>query len=258
MRRLSLIYSLSTWVALGLCGQTLAADAPIPAAITSAVADTARPDADTARDVNRKPAEVLAFVGVKPGDKVADYMAGSGYFTRLFSDVVGAEGHVYAVEPSEVMGFKSAPETLGTLGAWANKHANTSLMVAEALDAVKYPDSLDIFWISQNYHDLHDKFMGPVDLAKFNKAVFKALKPGGLYIVLDHAAAKGAAMEVTETLHRIDPETVKKEVEAAGFELVSESKVLANPADDHSLKVFDPSLRGKTDQFIYKFRKPKK
>jgi predicted methyltransferase len=119
-----------------------------------------------------------------------------------------------------------------------------------------YPRKLDVFWIAQNYHDLHDKFLGPVDVPAFNRQVFEALKPGGLYVVLDHTAAKGAPAEVTETLHRIEPETVKREIEAAGFQLVGESRILANPADSREKEVFDPAIRGRTDQFILKFRKP--
>jgi predicted methyltransferase len=113
-------------------------------------------------------------------------------------------------------------------------------------------------WTSQNYHDFHDSFFGPADLAVVNKAIFTALKPGGLYIVLDHVAAPGSGLRDTETLHRIDPAIVKKEVTAAGFEFVSEDDSLKNPADPHTAKVFDPSIRGKTDQFVYKFRKPQR
>jgi len=119
------------------------------------------------------------------------------------------------------------------------------------------PEKLDIAWTSQNYHDLHDKFFGPPDIATVNKAIYDSLKPGGVFIVLDHAAQAGSGLRDTDTLHRIDEAAVRKEVEAAGFKLVGESNVLRNPEDDHSKKVFDPSIRGKTDQFILKFRKPR-
>src|SRR5437588_301799 len=115
----------------------------------------------------------------------------------------------------------------------------------------------DRVWLSRNDHDLHDEFMGPVDTAAFNKAVYSALKPGGFYVVLDHSAAPGAAADVTETLHRIESSTVRREVEAAGFKFDSESSILANPADPRTAKVFDQTIRGHTDQFILKFRKPK-
>jgi predicted methyltransferase len=121
---------------------------------------------------------------------------------------------------------------------------------------VKFPEKLDLFWISQNYHDLHDSFMGPVDIALFNKAVYDALKPGGVYVVLDHSARTGAPSDVTDTLHRIEPSTVRREVEAVGFQFDGSSAILANPKDPRTAGVFDTSIRGHTDQFILRFRKP--
>jgi predicted methyltransferase len=224
-------------------------------AYAAAVADTSRPAADSARDADRKPAETLAFAHLKPGQKVADFASGSGYFTRLFSDVVGPKGRVYSIEPSETQ--KYSAKYMVELQAYTASHPNVTLSTASALDSLKFPEPLDLFWISQNYHDLKDKFFGPVDTAAFNKAVFAALKPGGVYIVLDHAALSGAPADVTETLHRIDPAVVRHEVEAAGFKFESQSDILANPADPHTANVFDKTIRAHTDQFIYKFRKPK-
>jgi len=226
-------------------------------AATMAVADPSRPDSDTTRDADRKPTQTLMFVGIKSGDKVADYVADSGYFTRLFSNVVGFQGHVYAVEPTSFFKYKSFPNAVAELQGYAVAHPNVTVTTAAALEGVRFPEKLDLFWISQNYHDLHDKFMGPVDSAVFNKAVYDALKPGGVYIVLDHSAAPGAPADVTETLHRIESSTVRREVEAAGFKFDSESSILANPADPRTAKVFDQTIRGHTDQFILKFRKPK-
>ena len=247
------IVAASAWSAMG----AFAGDPPnISKEIAAAVADTSRPATDTERDVDRKPAQTLAFTGVKPGDRVADYAAGGGYFTRLFADVVGPGGHVYAVVPSSLFTFPNIVKGTAEVQAWAVPHDNVTVIVASALQGLKYPEPLDLFWISQNYHDLHDSFMGPVDIAAFNRGVYAALKPGGLYVVLDHAAAAGAPANVTDTLHRIEPATVRREVEAAGFEFVGESAILANPADPHTAGVFDKSIRGHTDQFIYKFRKP--
>jgi predicted methyltransferase len=223
-------------------------------AITSAVADPARPESDRNRDAARKPAESLEFSGVKPGDVVADFNANSGYFTRLFSDVVGSRGHVYAIEPVEIQQYIAKATT--ELQVYAADHPNVTVSIATALESLHVPRKLDLFWISQNYHDLHNTYFGPVDIAAFNKAVFDALKPGGSYAVLDHRAAPGAPADVTETLHRIDPATVCSEVEAAGFVFASESRILANPADPRTIKVFDKSIQGHTDQFILKFRKP--
>jgi len=229
----------------------------VSAALAAAVADSARPETDTARDADRKPAPTLAFSGVKPGDQVGDYVAESGYFTRLFSSVVGPRGHVYAVEPTAFFRFKTFPAGVAELQGYAVAHPNVTVTTAAALEGLRFPEKLDLFWISRNYHDLHDKFMGPVDMAAFNKAVYRALKPGGVYVVLDHSAAVGAPADVTETLHRIEASTVRREVEAAGFRFDSESSILANPADPRTARVFDPTIRGRTDQFILKFRKPK-
>ncbi|HKD23019.1 MAG TPA: hypothetical protein VKB71_13470 [Rhizomicrobium sp.] len=224
--------------------------------VAAAIADKSRPADDTARDADRKPAEMLAFAEVKPGAVVADYAAGQGYFTRLFADVAGPSGHVYAVVPSELFVYPNIVKGIAGIEGWTVGHRNVTVQFASALPAVHFPESLDLFWISQNYHDLHDPFMGPVDIAAFNKAVYAALKPGGLYIVLDHTAAPGSPADVTDTLHRIEPSTVRREVEAAGFKFVSENKVLVNPADPHTATVFDKSIRGHTDQFVYKFQKP--
>jgi predicted methyltransferase len=228
----------------------------VSAAIAAAVADPSRPDTDIARDADRKPAQALVFVGIKPGDKVADYVAGGGYFTRLFSNVVGPMGHIYAVEPTSFLQFQSFVKGVAELQGYAVAHPNVTVTTAAALEGLRVPEKLDLFWISQNYHDLHDKFMGPVDTAAFNRAVYDALKPGGVYVVLDHSAAPGAAADVTQTLHRIESSTVRREVEAAGFKFDSESSILANPADPRTAQVFDKTIRAHTDQFILKFRKP--
>jgi predicted methyltransferase len=235
-------------------GTTLPGVSP---ALAAAVADSSRPDSDTKQDADRKPAQTLAFSGVKPGDQVADYVADTGYFTRLFSGVVGAKGHVYAVEPTAFFRFKTFPAAVAELQGYAVAHPNVTVTTAAALEGLRFPEKLDLFWISRNYHDLHDKFMGPVDAGAFNRAVYKALKPGGVYVVLDHSAAPGAPADVTETLHRIESSTVRREVEAVGFKFDSKSSILANPADPRTARVFDQTIRGHTDQFILKFRKPK-
>jgi predicted methyltransferase len=241
-------------LALGTCVSNAAEDTN--KAIAAAIADPARPPTDTERDANRKPAQTLAFAGVKPGDKIGDYGTGSGYFTRLFADIVGAGGHVYASVPSGLLKYPNIVKGIAEVQTFAFTHANVSVTYAAPIEAARYPQPLDLFWISQNYHDLKDRFMGPVDMAAFNRAVYAALKPGGIYVVLDHVAAKGSPVDVTETLHRIEPDIVRREVEAAGFKLDSESALLANPADPHTADPFDPSIRGRTDQFIMKFRKP--
>src|SRR5215469_1522467 len=178
-------------------------------AATTAVADPSRPDSDTTRDADRKPAQTLEFTGVKPGDKVADYVADAGYFTRRFANIVGSTGHVYAVELSAFVKFDHFVKAVAELQGYAVAHPNVTVTTAAALEGLKFPERLDLFWISRNYHDPHDAFMGPVDIAAFNKAVYSALKPGGVYVILDHSAAPGAPANVTETLHRIESSTVR-------------------------------------------------
>jgi predicted methyltransferase len=226
----------------------------IPPYIATAVADPARPEADRTRDAERKPAESLVFAGVKPGDRIADLIPGKGYFTRIFAKAVGPKGWVYAYFPSDLDELYKKHDVTIPPPADPN-YANVSFLHAPVAKFVA-PEKLDIVWTSQNYHDLHDKFFGPADVPAVNKAVFDALKPGGVFIVLDHAAPKGSGLEDTDTLHRIDEAQVKKEVEAAGFKLVAESDILRNPADTRTIPVFDKSIRGKTDQFILKFKKP--
>jgi predicted methyltransferase len=225
-------------------------------AIAAAIAEPTRPPTDTVRDANRKPGETLTFAGVKPGDKIGDYAAGNGYFTRLFASIAGPQGHVYASVPSALLQYPNIVKGIAEIQNYAVGHPNVSVNFASAIDAARYPEKLDLFWISQNYHDLKDPFMGPVDMAAFNHAVYEALKSGGIYIVLDHVAAPGSPDNVTDTLHRIEPSVVRREVEAAGFRFVGESHVLANPHDPHTAGPFHASIQGKTDQFIFKFRKP--
>lgn len=224
--------------------------------IAAAIADHDRPATDVRRDADRKAAETLAFIGLRPGDRVADYAAGSGYFTRLFSSLVGPQGHVYASVPAPLFRFPNIVKGIADTQGFAVGHPNVTVTFASAIGAARYPEKLDAFWIAQNYHDLHDKFMGPVDIKAFNRAVYEALKSGGYYVVLDHVAAPGSRPEVTDDLHRIEPSTVRREVEAAGFRFVGESRILANASDPHSASVFDPSIQGHTDQFILKFRRP--
>lgn len=223
----------------------------VPSSNAIAVADSKRPADDKALDAERKPAEMLVLSKVRPGAKVMDLMPGHGYFTRLFSVAVGPAGYVYAYQTSDFDGmYKDKPFPITAV---ASEYKNVSVIHAAANDLTA-PEALDLVWTSQNYHDLHNKTS--IDLAVFNRKVFEALKHGGLYVVLDHAAEKGSGLRDTNTLHRIDEATVRSEVEAAGFKLVRESKTLRNPADDRKLKVFDPAIRHKTDQFILVFRKP--
>jgi predicted methyltransferase len=257
MTRHPLVLAAAFAVTLTLAA-TCASAASIPDNIAAAVADSNRPDADKQRDANRKPAETLAFTGVKPGAQVAELLPGGGYFTRLFSKAVGSSGHVYALVPAPLANAPAdAPDFAARVKALAAdpNYANVTVVV-EPFSQLAVPAPVDLVWTSQNYHDLHN-FPG-LDVGVFNKMVFDDLKPGGIYLVLDHAAEAGSGARDTKTLHRIDPEAVKKEVLAAGFVLAGSSDLLRQPSDAHAVKVFDPAVRGKTDQFILKFRKPAK
>ncbi|WP_430390981.1 class I SAM-dependent methyltransferase [Dyella sp. 20L07] len=238
-----------------LVAAPLTATAKVPADIAAALADTHRPADDRHQDVHRKPAGVLSFIGVKPGDVVVDLMPGSGYYTRLLSAIVGPKGKVYALQPVEM--DKAAPKGLQSLKMFAGTppYANVVVLV-QPVAAMSLPEPVDLIWTSQNYHDLHDPFMGKPDMALLDHTLFDALKPGGTLVVLDHAAAAGSGISRTDDLHRIDPAAVKTELAAAGFRFDGASDALRNPADDHTLGIRDPSIRGNTDRFIFKFRKP--
>jgi predicted methyltransferase len=234
---------------------TTSAQSAVPSNIANAVADQNRPDEDRQRDADRKPAEVLTFVGIKNGEKVADFIPGTGYFSRILSSAVGPQGHVYGFFPSELANF--IKRQLPPNGSTPYLEFKNVSVIAVPVNDFAAPEPLDLVWISLNYHDLHDPFFAPADVAKINKAVYAALKPGGRYVVIDHAAAAGSGLRDTNTLHRIDEASVKSEVEAAGFKLEGESALLHNAGDPRTANVKDPTIRGKTDQFILEFRKPK-
>lgn len=229
-------------------------DATVRAAVKAALADPARAE-HRGSDERRKPLELAAFAGVQPGDRLLDLIPGSGYWTRIFSKVVGPEGRVYAIWPEAYARF--ARRNVTDLQALSGKpeYANITVAVQQS-NTLTAPEPLDVVWTSMNYHDYPAEFMGKTDPSVLNKAVFAMLRPGGVYIVIDHEARPGRGMQDVEPLHRIDPETVKQQVTAAGFEYVGASEVMDNPADPKTAAVFDPSVRGRTDKFALKFRRP--
>jgi predicted methyltransferase len=238
------------------CAAAPTASAQPPSAlIAKAIADPRRPAADLARDPLRHPAELIAFSGVKPGDRVADVFAGGGYFTRLLSDVVGPKGRVFAIIPTEMVKNCDPAEFAGARRVAAEGTWRNVAVVTRPASAMT-PRGLDLIWSSQNYHDLHDREMDSPDVAAVDRGLFAALKPGGVLLVIDHAAQVGSGLRDTQTLHRIDAAQIRRELQAAGFVFDGESPILRNPADDHSLRVFDPSVRGRTDQVVLRFRKP--
>ena len=247
---------LSAVVFLALGGLTLAGTAGIPAYITAAISDSARPPDQIEQDAWRQPGALIAFAGIKPGDKVADFMSGNGYFTRIFSRVVGQQGHVYAYLPTQQLANCAPDETAGTKAIEQDRRYSNVAVIIAASDHFAPPEKLDVVWTALDYHDLHDKFMLPTNVAKLNAAIYNALKPGGVFLIIDHVASPGSGLRDTETLHRIDPDTIRSEVSQAGFVLEAQSTVLRNSHDSHSLPVFDSAIRHKTDQVVLRFRKP--
>lgn len=232
-------------MAVAVQAQTLVHDPKPSAAVKAAVADPARPAADTMRDANRKPAEVVAVSGLKPGQTVIELGSGGGYYTRILAKTVGPKGKVIAIVGPQ-------PQASATLMKLQPDYPNLSIVADDMTKMSNVPEKADMVWTTDNYHDFHNR----LDMAAFNKAMFDSLKPGGIFLVEDHAAAPGAGATVTSTLHRIDPATVRQEVTAAGFKLIRTSDILANPADDHTKLNRDGDIRGRTDRFIFVFQKP--
>ncbi len=238
-------------LALVLSAAAMASEVPVN--IADAVASTARPQTERDRDAVRHPGALLAFAGVKPGDRVSDFMMGGGYFTRILSGAVGPTGKVYAYQAAEFIAFN--PD----YAKWQDAAATFAPNIAPvrfSLGAQAFPEPLDLILTAQNYHDLHLGSATPAQIATINSQMFAALKPGGVLLVIDHYAVDGSGDRDSNRLHRIDIAMVKSELAAAGFVLEAESDILRNPGDPRTAIVLDPALRGRTDQFVLKFRKP--
>ncbi len=245
------IYAVPT--TLGLLALTLASALAIPARAQdykAILANPERPEDERKLDAGRKPEEVLKFFGVKPGDKVADIMAAGGYYTAILSQVVGDKGVVYSANNAFVKGFvKDKLDVRLQNPMFANvKHIDGEV------DKLALPTdgSLDFVLIHLNYHDL---VLKNDNRAAMNKAIFAALKPGGVYGIVDHYAKDGSGTEFTESLHRIDKAVEVKEVTDAGFVLAKEGEMLRHPEDPRTEGVF--KHRGETDRFVLRFEKPK-
>jgi len=238
--------------AFGLAASAAAAISP---AIQAALDDPSRPAADKARDADRKAGEIVALTGVRPGWNVADVFPGSGYYTRIFAKVVGPTGHVYGEVPGDLTERGFHPSDMVKKLAAEPGYGNVSLAV-DPLTSWDPSPKLDLIFISQFYHDMHNPGFGGPDIAAEDRGLFKALRPGGILFIIDHSAPAGSGTSDTATTHRIDEAAAKSELEAAGFKLVAESDILRNPNDPRTKLVFDPSIRGHTDQFVLKFRRP--
>ena len=218
--------------------------AQVPAEVAAAIADAARPPEEVARDGERRTAVALAFAGVGPGDRAAGHE-------------VGDRGHVYAFLPEEQLTNCAASETAGTRALVGDAHYANITVLRASVDHFSAPEPLDLIWTSLNFHDLYDSFMGPANVPRVVASMFTALKPGGALVIIDHVAEPGSGVRDTESLHRIDPETIISTVRAAGFVLEAQSDLLRNAADHHDRVVFDPAIRGRTDQVVLKFIKPR-
>ena len=229
-----------------------------PPSLAAAVAAPARSADNLKLDESRKPAQVLSFLGLRPGMHVIDLFGGNRYWTEIIAPVVGPKGHVLVWEPAQ---FYDA-DAKKAFEEFAAKTPNVTI-VSTPFEAISLPkNSADFVMLNLNYHDTYwqnDKYKIPrMDPAVFLKTVYQAMKPGAVIGVIDHVASSNKDTRATvEKFHRIDPEVVKADFKRAGFVLVGSSEMLRNPADDHSLLVFDPKIRGKTDRFVFKFKKPR-
>lgn len=248
-----MIFGIAGIALVATAGTTLARlhpTAETKKAVAAAIADPGRAD-QAGDDARRKAQDVLVFAGVGPRDRIVDVLPAAGYWTRIFSGVVGPKGVVHAWNPQAAA--KYVETTLPALQAL--KLPNVVAELAPTND-LTLPKPVDIVFTAQNYHDIPNNGVGEAGLTRFNAGVFKALKGGGTYIVIDHSAAEGSGLAATQTLHRIDKDVVIRQATAAGFKFVGEIQALANRADDRTKSVFDPAIRGHTDQFVLKFRKP--
>ena len=251
-------------LSLSLClALTLAACAPVadsgpsssaPADYAAALADPQRPAAERERDAARHPAALLAFAQVAPGEVVGDYIMGGGYWTRILSNLVGPDGRVYAFQPSEFIAFR--PAYAEEQDAAAAGRANVVPLRAP-VGAPAFPEPLDTLITVQNFHDLYLDAMPAGTASKAIAALYAALKPGGTLLVVDHSAAGGSGLSAASTLHRIEKQAAVDALTAAGFVLEAESDLYAVPADPRTANVFAPEIRGRTDQFALRFRKPR-
>ena len=229
-----------------------------PADVAAAVSAPGRPADQVALDANRKPAEVLAFLGLERGDRVLDYFTGSGYYAEIIARAVGPQGSVMGWNPPAA----AANERIRTALAGIHQRSPNAVFISSPVTALNFPrEAFDMVLLSLAYHDAYwqsERFQVPrIDPAIVTRAVFEATRPGGTVAVIDHVANPGGdTREVVEALHRIDPAVIRADFERAGFEFVGESDLLRVPADDHSKNVFDPSIRGNTDRVVYRFRRP--
>jgi predicted methyltransferase len=251
-------YSRLLFLATALATTPIAALSAVPAtSLTAAVKSDVRSADNVKLDESRKPAELLKYLGLRPGMRVADPFGGNFYWAEITGQAVGPTGHVTVWEPKQFYSQKVYDQYQAVQAKLPNVWMRVSPFEQPDLPAGKY----DFMLINLDYHDVYwesAKYgISKMDPDEWLKTVYAAMKPGAIVGVVDHVASPGDTRATVEKLHRIDPETVKADFKRAGFQLVGSSDLLRNPADDHSLLVFDPNIRGKTDRFVLKFRKPR-
>jgi predicted methyltransferase len=250
----ALVFSLAL-VAAPLSART---SAQPPVSIAAAVAAPGRTAENVKLDESRKPAQVLQFFGLKQGMNVLDLFGANAYWAEIAAPAVGPKGHVTVWEPTQFYKDKAK----ASFAEFMAKQPNVSI-VSSPFEAPDLPKNYaDFVMLNLNYHDTYwqsDKYGIPkMDPAAFLKTVYGAMKPGATIGVIDHVANPNSDTRATvEKFHRIDPNVVKADFKRAGFVLAGSSDMLRNPADDHSLLVFDPKIRGNTDRVVLKFKKPR-
>ena len=249
----------AVWMALALAATSLPAMAlaALPTIKASVAATANRSEANVKLDAGRKPAEVLAFLGLKPGMRVSDPFGGNLYWAEITVPAVGPKGRVTIWTPQQFYDQKGYDRFAAFRATHPNAWMRVSPFEAPDLPAAGY----DLMLINLDYHDVYwesaKNGVVKMDPDQWLKAIYASMKPGAVVGVIDHVANPGDTRTTVEELHRIDPATVKADFKRAGFKLEAESNLLRNPADDHSLLVFDPKIRGQTDRFLFKFRKPR-
>jgi predicted methyltransferase len=255
---MSMIKPVAIALAFAAVPLPLAAAAQPPVTVAAAVAAPGRTPDNVKLDPSRKPAEVLRFFGLRRGMNVIDLFGGNKYWTEIIGPAVGPKGKVLVWEPAQ---FYDA-DAKKAFGAFEATNPNVSI-VSTPFEAIALPKNFaDFVMLNLNYHDTYwqnaKNGIPRMEPAAFLKTVYAAMKPGAVIGVIDHIANPNDDTRATvDKYHRINPNVVKADFKRAGFQLVGSSDMLRNPADDHSLLVFDPRIRGKTDRFVFKFRKPR-
>jgi len=252
-RRPLLAASLAAFALAGCTTMAMSEPTAAPEDYAAALADPARPADQRARDAARLPAELLTFAQITRGEKVGDYIMGGGYLTRILAGAVGPTGRVYAFQPAEFIAFR--PQ-YGEDQKTVDAAYDNVVAVAGSAPSPAWPEPLDTIITVQNFHDLYNK-RAPAETGRIAaRNLYAALKPGGTMVVVDHSAAAGTGSALSDSLHRIEKATVIEAFTAAGFRLDADSELYARPADPRTANVFDPAIRGNTDQFALRFRKP--